>query len=323
MSFTTNSIGFSRNGFDLFVEQLCQPHYQSGGRPSIPPGVYSRMLMIGYMEGIDSQRGIAWRCEDSLALRRFLGISLSEKTPDHSSLTRIRDRLPLCVHAEVFQYILFAIEEQDLLKAKTVGVDSTSLETNAAMKAIIRRDTGDDWKAYLKCLMKEDGLLQEGDDDSTDEELRRHRPLWTAFSATVHSWATNFPQRESFFATPTFRAFSTGCHAVLLHVRICAGGGRKWPLLPRFPMAFSLTRRDPLAIQVVDKPLATYSVFIAPALAHGAIDAFIGNERDILRDRFKPQLERMLQKNHTLISIERNFIAREIPAINITNTACA
>ena len=163
----------SENGFDLFVEQLCQPHYKTGGRPSIPPGVYFRMLMIGYLEGIDSQRGIAWRCEDSLALRRFLGISLSEETPDHSSLTRIRDRLPLEVHEEVFQYILFVIETHGLLKAQTVGVDSTFLEANAAMKTIIRKDTGEDWKAYLKRLMREEGLLKEDDDDPTDEELRR------------------------------------------------------------------------------------------------------------------------------------------------------
>jgi len=161
------------NGFDVFVEQLCQPHYKTGGRPSIPPGIYFRMLMIGYLEGIDSQRGIAWRCEDSLALRRFLGISLSESTPDHSSLTRIRDRLPLSVHEEVFEYILFVIETHGLLKAQTVGVDSTFLEANAAMKTIIRRDTGEDWKAYLKRLMREEGLLKEGDDDPTDEELRR------------------------------------------------------------------------------------------------------------------------------------------------------
>lgn len=160
-------------GFDLFVEELCQPYYKTGGRPSIPPGVYFRMLMIGYLEGIDSQRGIAWRCEDSLALRRFLGISLSEETPDHSSLTRIRDRLPLSVHEEVFQYILFVIEEHGLLKAQTVGVDSTFLEANAAMKNIIRQDTGEDWKAYLKRLMREEGLLKDGDDDPTDEELRR------------------------------------------------------------------------------------------------------------------------------------------------------
>jgi len=163
----------AENGFDLFVEQLCQPHYKTGGRPSIPPGVYFRMLMIGYLEGIDSQRGIAWRCEDSLALRRFLRISLSEDTPDHSSLTRIRDRLPLSVHEEVFQYILYVIETHGLLKAQTVGVDSTFLEANAAMKTIIRKDTGEDWKAYLKRLMREDGLLKEDDDDPTDDELRR------------------------------------------------------------------------------------------------------------------------------------------------------
>lgn len=160
------------NGFDLFVEQLCQPHYKTGGRPSIPPGVYFRMVMIGYLEGIDSQRGIAWRCEDSLALRRFLGVSLSEDTPDHSSLTRIRDRLPLCVHEEVFQYILFVIEQHGLLKAQTVGVDSTFLEANAAMRSIIRKDTGEDWKAYLKRLMREEGLIKE-EENPTDDELRR------------------------------------------------------------------------------------------------------------------------------------------------------
>ena len=163
----------SEKGFDLFVSELCQPYYKTGGRPSIPAGVYFRMLMIGYLEGIDSQRGIAWRCEDSLALRRFLGISLSEETPDHSSLTRIRDRLPLSVHEEVFQYILFVIETHGLLKAQTVGVDSTFLEANAAMRNIIRKDTGEDWKAYLKRLMREEGLLKDDDDDPTDEELRK------------------------------------------------------------------------------------------------------------------------------------------------------
>ena len=160
-------------GFDRFVEELCQSHYRSGGRPSIPPGVYFRMVMIGYLEGIDSQRGIAWRCEDSLALRRFLGKGLSEQTPDHSSLTRIRDRLPLEVHQEVFQYILYVIEQHGLLQAQTVGVDSTFLEANAAMRSIVRKDTGEDWKAYLKRLMRKEGELKEGDDDPTDEELRR------------------------------------------------------------------------------------------------------------------------------------------------------
>lgn len=159
-------------GFDRVVEQLCAPYYASTGRSSIPPGVYFRMLMIGYLEGIDSQRGIAWRCEDSLSLRRFLGIPLGEETPDHSSLTRIRDRLPLTIHEQVFQQVLSIIEQHGLLKLKAVGVDSTLLEANAAMKAIVRKDSGEDWKAYLKRLMQEEGLIADGDDPS-DEELRK------------------------------------------------------------------------------------------------------------------------------------------------------
>lgn len=130
------------------------------------------MLMIGYLEGIDSQRGIAWRCEDSLSLRRFLGIPLDQKTPDHSSLTRIRDRLPLQLHEQVFQHVLSIIEEQGLLKGRSVGVDSTLLEANAAMKTIVRKDSGEDWKAYLKRLMQEQGLIED-DDDPSDDELRK------------------------------------------------------------------------------------------------------------------------------------------------------
>jgi len=158
--------------FDQFVEELCEPFYETTGRRSIPPGVYFRMLMIGYLEGLDSQRGIAWRCEDSLSLRRFLGIPLSEDTPDHSSLTRIRDRLPLEVHEQVFRYILQIIDEHGLLKGKTVAVDSTLLEANAAMKAIVRKDSGEDWKAYLKRLMQAEGLISQ-DQEPTDEDLRR------------------------------------------------------------------------------------------------------------------------------------------------------
>lgn len=159
-------------GFDKILEELCKPFYASSGRSSIPPGVYFRMLLVGYFEGIDSQRGIAWRCEDSLSLRRFLGIPLGKETPDHSSLTRIRDRLPLEIHEQVFQQVLSIIEEQGLLRLKAVGVDSTLLEANAAMKTIVRKDTGEDWKAYLKRLMQEAGLIQEGDEPS-DEELRK------------------------------------------------------------------------------------------------------------------------------------------------------
>src|SRR6478672_10218761 len=160
-------------GFDPFVESLCEPYYASGqGRPGIPPGVYFRMLFIGYFEGIDSQRGIAWRCGDSLSLREFLGIPLTEPTPDHSSLSRVRDRLPLAVHEQAFAFLLSIAETKKLLKGNAAAVDSTMLEADAAMKSIVRRDTGEDWKAYLKRLMREEGLIEE-DDDPTNDELRR------------------------------------------------------------------------------------------------------------------------------------------------------
>lgn len=159
-------------GFDRFVEELVEPYYASGGRPGIAPGVYFRMLLIGYFEGIDSQRGIAWRCEDSLSLRKFLGLKLDEATPDHSSLTRIRDRYPIEVVNEVFAFVLQMASEKKLISDAAVGVDATLLEANAAMKSIVRRDSDEDWKAYIKRLMLEDGEITE-DDDPTDEELRR------------------------------------------------------------------------------------------------------------------------------------------------------
>jgi transposase len=156
--------------FDRTVEATCRPYYHSHiGRPSIPPGVYFRMLLVGYFEGLGSQRGIAWRCGDSLSLREFLGIPLTEQTPDHSSLTRVRDRLSLEVHTRVFQAVLALAAEKGLIQGKTVAVDSTTLEANAAMKSIVRRDTGEDWKEYLRRLLQE----QEGVENPTDEELRR------------------------------------------------------------------------------------------------------------------------------------------------------
>ena len=159
-------------GFDSFVEELVEPYYADGGRPGIAPGVYFRMLFIGYFEGIDSQRGIAWRCEDSLSLRKFLGLRVDESTPDHSSLTRIRDRYPIEVVHQVFAFVLQMAAEKKLVSNAAVGVDATLLEANAAMKSIVRRDTDEDWKAYIKRLMLEEGEITE-DDDPTDEELRR------------------------------------------------------------------------------------------------------------------------------------------------------
>jgi transposase len=126
------------------------------------------MLFVGYFEGLDSQRAIAWRCSDSLSLRAFLGILLPEAMPDHSSLTKIRQRLPLGVHEQVFTFVLGIAHEKKLLRGKTVAVDATTLEANAAMRSIVRKDTGEDWKEYLKRLMAEEGIQ-----DPTDEEIRR------------------------------------------------------------------------------------------------------------------------------------------------------
>jgi transposase len=159
--------------FDNFAESLCQPFYKKGGRRSIPPGVYFRMVFVGYFEGIDSQRGIAWRCEDSLSLRKFLGYPLNKSTPDHSSLTRIRQRLPLEVFEQIFAFVLSLVEEHGLLKGQTVGVDSTLLEANAAMKSIVRKDTGEDWEAYVRKLAEDDGVEINNDDDLRKFDRKR------------------------------------------------------------------------------------------------------------------------------------------------------
>jgi transposase len=161
--------------FDRWIERRCQRYYnteEARGQPSIPPGVYFRMLLVGYFEGIDSQRGIAWRCADSLSLRQFLGIPLGEATPDPKTLSNTRRRLPEEVFEEVFQFVLGIAAEKKLLSGKTVGVDSTLLEANAAIKSIVRRDTGEDWKQYVTRLMREEGAIDK-DHEPTDEEVCR------------------------------------------------------------------------------------------------------------------------------------------------------
>lgn len=155
-------------GFDEFVERLCARYYKEGGRPGIPPGVYFRMLLIGYFEGLDSQRGIAWRCADSLALRAFLGFAITEATPVHASMTVIRQRLPESVYDKVFVFVLSLLEQQGVLHGKSVAIDATTLEANAAMKSIVRKDSGADWKEYLQGLAKAEGI-----ENPTGEDLRR------------------------------------------------------------------------------------------------------------------------------------------------------
>jgi len=155
--------------FDEYVEGLCRPYYAAKlGRPGIPPGVYFRMLFVGYFEGLDSQRAIAWRCHDSRSLQSFLGYSITDPTPDHSSLTIIRQRLPLMIHEQVFTKVLQIAQEKKLLQGKAVAVDSTLIEAEAAMKSIVRRDTGHDWKKYVRKLAAEEGI-----ENPTDEDLRK------------------------------------------------------------------------------------------------------------------------------------------------------
>jgi transposase len=147
------------HGFDAFVENLCTKYYhEKMGRPSIAPGVYFRMLLIGYFEGIDSERGIAWRVADSLGLRRFLGCELNASTPDHSSVSRTRRMMELETHQEVFNWVLTVLAKENLLKGKTLGIDATTLEANAALRSIVRRDSGEKYHEYLTRLAKVSGI---------------------------------------------------------------------------------------------------------------------------------------------------------------------
>jgi hypothetical protein len=157
---------------DRWIEDRCEPYYEAAdkpGRESIPPGTYFRMLLVGYFEGLGSQRGIAWRCGDSRSLAEFLNYGPQEPTPDHSTLSITRKRLPSEVFDEVFQFVLKIADEKRLLSGKTVGVDSTTLEANAAMKSILRRDTGEDWREYVVRLMKEEGVVEAKDEPTYEE----------------------------------------------------------------------------------------------------------------------------------------------------------
>src|SRR5262245_14342308 len=154
--------------FDAFCESECAKFYHSRlGRPSLAPGVYFRTLLIGFFEGIGSERGIAWRVADSLSLRRFLKYGLNEATPDHVTISRTRRLINEQSHQAVVTFVLSEVAKRGLLKGKTIGIDATNLEANAAMKSIVRRDTGESYMAYLRRLAKEAGI------EGSDEELRR------------------------------------------------------------------------------------------------------------------------------------------------------
>ena len=145
--------------FDRIVEAHCAKFYaETMGRPSLPPVVYFKMLFIGYFEGIDSERGIAWRVADSLTLRRFLGYELTDPTPDHSTVSRTRRLIALETHQAVFTWVVTTLAMEGQLKGKTLGVDATTLEANAALRSIVRRDTGEAYETFLTGLAKASGI---------------------------------------------------------------------------------------------------------------------------------------------------------------------
>jgi transposase len=163
-------------GLDGFVEKRCAKFYAAQfGRPSLTPGIYFRSLLIGYFEGIGSERGIAWRVADSLALRRFLGIGLEESTPDHSTLSRTRRLLDLETHAEVFGWVLGLLAERGLIVGKRVAIDATTLEANAAMRGIVRRDTGVSYDEFLTDLAKASGIATPSREDLARMDRKRKK----------------------------------------------------------------------------------------------------------------------------------------------------
>ena len=156
-------------GFDRFIETQCAVDYAPRlGRPSLPPGRYFRMLLIGYFEGIDSERGLEWRCADSLSLRDFLRLGERERVPDHSWLSRTRSRLSLEVHDQVFSWVLKRLAEHGLIKGERIGVDASTIEANAALRTIIRRDSGEGYREMLTRMAQESGI-----ETPTTEDLVR------------------------------------------------------------------------------------------------------------------------------------------------------
>ena len=165
-----------KHEFDGYVEDLCGRFYHENlGRPGLPPGVYFRMLFVGYFEGIDSERGIDWRCSDSLTLREFLGYSLTESTPDHSTLCTTRQRIDLETHQDVFVWILSLLGENGLLAGRQIGVDATTLEANAAMRSIVRNDTGQSYQEFLVELAQASGIQTPSREDLVKLDRKRKK----------------------------------------------------------------------------------------------------------------------------------------------------
>src|SRR5271168_324961 len=155
--------------FDERMETVCRKYYKSSsGRPSITPGTYFRMLLLGYFEGIDSERGMAWRAADSFSIRKFLGYDLIESTPDHSTVSRTRRLYSVETHRAVMKWVLKILRKHGLADAQSVCIDATTLQANAAMKSLVRRDTGQAYDDYLRQLAEAEGI-----ENATKEQLAR------------------------------------------------------------------------------------------------------------------------------------------------------
>ena len=149
----------AEHGFDDFVERQCRRFYaEKMGRPSLAPGQYFRLLLLGYFEGIDSERGIAWRAADSSAVRAFIGMAQTEAAPDHSTISRTRRLIDLETHRAVFTWVLQCLGIAGLVKGKTIAIDATTLEANAALRSIVRRDTGETYNDFLTKLAQASGI---------------------------------------------------------------------------------------------------------------------------------------------------------------------
>ena len=162
--------------FDDFAEALCARFYATTvGRPSLAPGIHFRLLMVGYFEGLDSERGIAWRAADSLTLRDFLGVTFPDAPPDHTTIARTRRRIALETHRAVFTWVLQRLGAAGLVKGQVLGVDATTLEANAALRSIVRRDTGEGYQAFLTQLAVTSGIATPTRADLARVDRRRKK----------------------------------------------------------------------------------------------------------------------------------------------------
>jgi transposase len=259
--------------FDEFAEGLCAGFYDGGtkgGRPGLAPGIYFRCLLVGYFEGIDSERGIDWRCNDSNSLELFLGLPCDEPAPDHSTISRTRRLIDLETHREVFAYVLKVLANHGLVDGKTVGVDSTTLEADAAMRSIVRRDTGEGYQEFLTRLAKESGI-----ETPTREDLARVGKA-RKNKASNDDWehphdpdarVTKMKDGTTHLAHKAEHAvdLGEGGHGAILAVNVCdAAAGDTATVVDTLAAAtenLAAVKADPLVADEVGDDYATEGVF--------------------------------------------------------------